>query len=136
TNIPMANIATKVILGRTLREQGYQNGLAPERKGVYVKVPVFSFAKLRRVDTTLGPEMKSTGEVMGKDNTLEKALYKGLVASGMNIQNFGTVLLTVADKDKEEALQIGKRFVAIGYQLMATSGTAKALQAAGIPVRV
>ena len=80
----------------------------PERQGVYVKVPVFSFAKLRRVDTTLGPEMKSTGEVMGKDKTLEKALYKGLVASGMNIQTFGTVLLTVADKDKEEALQIGK----------------------------
>ena len=84
--------------------------LVPERKGVYVKVPVFSFAKLRRVDTTLGPEMKSTGEVMGKDYTLEKALYKGLVASGIKIQKFGTVLLTVADKDKEEALQLAKRF--------------------------
>lgn len=136
TNIPMANIATKVILGQTLAMQGYQNGLAPERKGVYVKVPVFSFAKLRRVDTTLGPEMKSTGEVMGKDNTLEKALYKGLVASGMSVKNFGTVLLTVADKDKEEAMQIGKRFVSIGYNLMATSGTAKVLQASGVPVRV
>ncbi len=136
TNIPLAKIATKVILGQSLREQGYENGLVPERPGVYVKVPVFSFAKLRRVDTTLGPEMKSTGEVMGKDKTLEKALYKGLVASGMNIQTFGTVLLTVADKDKEEALQIGKRFVDIGYQLMATPGTAKALKEAGIPVKV
>ena len=78
TDIPMANIATKVILGQNLVELGYETGLRPEKKGVYVKVPVFSFAKLRRVDTTLGPEMKSTGEVMGKDLTLEKALYKGL----------------------------------------------------------
>ena len=80
--------------------------------------------------------MKSTGEVMGKDNTLEKALYKGLVASGMKIQKFGTVLLTVADKDKEEALQLAKRFSAIGYRLMATSGTADLLEEIGIPVSV
>lgn len=136
TNVPMAKIATKVILGQSLKELGYESGLVPEKAGVYVKVPVFSFAKLRRVDITLGPEMKSTGEVMGKDLTLEKALYKGLVASGMKIQPFGTVLMTVADKDKEEALQLAKRFTAIGYQLMATSGTASSLQAAGIPVQV
>jgi carbamoyl-phosphate synthase large subunit len=136
TNVPMAKIATKVILGKSLKEQGYERGLVPEKQGVFVKVPVFSFAKLRRVDITLGPEMKSTGEVMGKDFTLEKALYKGLVASGMKIKKFGTVLMTIADKDKKEALQIGKRFVSIGFQLMATSGTAKALQAAGIPVKV
>lgn len=136
TNVPMANIATKVILGQSLAKQGYKSGLVPEKAGVYVKVPVFSFAKLRRVDISLGPEMKSTGEVMGKDYTLEKALYKGLVASGMTIQKFGTVLLTVADKDKDEARQLAKRFSTIGYRLMATSGTAEFLQKAGIPVSV
>ncbi|PAE26949.1 carbamoyl-phosphate synthase large subunit [Bacillus sp. 7894-2] len=136
TNVPMAKIATKVIMGQTLAQQGFGSGLIPERKGVFVKVPVFSFAKLRRVDITLGPEMKSTGEVMGKDSTLEKALYKGLVASGMKIQPFGTVLMTVADKDKEEALQLAKRFVSIGYRLMATSGTALFLKTEGIPVKV
>lgn len=136
THVPMAKIATKVILGQTLEQQGYTSGLVPERSGVFVKVPVFSFEKLRRVDITLGPEMKSTGEVMGKDITLEKALYKGLVAAGMKIQKFGTVLLTVADKDKEESLQLAKRFANIGYQLMATKGTAQFLQAAGVTVKV
>lgn len=136
TNVPMAKIATKVILGNSLKEQGYTSGLVEEQQGVFVKVPVFSFAKLRRVDITLGPEMKSTGEVMGKDITLEKALYKGLVASGMKIQTFGTVLLTIGDKDKEEALLLAKRFVNIGYSLMATSGTAEFLQDNHIPVKV
>ncbi|MBS4189159.1 carbamoyl-phosphate synthase large subunit [Bacillus sp. FJAT-49705] len=135
TNVPMAKIATKVILGQTLAQQGYKTGLVPEKCGVFVKVPVFSFAKLRRVDITLGPEMKSTGEVMGKDSTLEKALYKGLVASGMKIHKFGSVLMTVSDKDKEEALSLAKRFVSSGYRLMATNGTAKYLQSAGIPVK-
>ena len=119
-----------------MKKQGYTTGLIPEKPGVYVKVPVFSFAKLRSVDISLGPEMKSTGEVMGKDITLEKALYKGLVASGIKIQKFGTVLLTIADKDKEEALNLAKRFSAIGYRLMATSGTADYLKNAGIPVSV
>ena len=136
TNVPMAKVATKVILGQTLKKQGYTTGLIPEKPGVYVKVPVFSFAKLRNVDISLGPEMKSTGEVMGKDITLEKALYKGLVASGLQIQKFGTVLLTIADKDKEEALNLAKRFSAIGYRLMATSGTADYLKKSGIPVSV
>ncbi|WP_449539949.1 carbamoyl-phosphate synthase large subunit [Ferdinandcohnia sp. Marseille-Q9671] len=136
TGVPMANIATKVILGKTLPELGYTTGLHPESEGVYVKVPVFSFAKLRNVDISLGPEMKSTGEVMGKDSTLEKALYKGLVASGITIPKYGSVLLTVADKDKEEALEIAKRFHTIGYQLLATSGTASYLQKANIPVTV
>ena len=136
TNVPMANVATKVILGQSLKEQGYQSGLVKEQDGVFVKVPVFSFAKLRRVDITLGPEMKSTGEVMGKDSTLEKALYKGLVASGIQMKMHGSVLLTIADKDKEEALQLAKRFHNIGYQLLATSGTASLLQKAGIPVKI
>lgn len=136
TNVPMANVATKVILGQSLESQGYTTGLVPEKQGVFVKVPVFSFAKLRRVDITLGPEMKSTGEVMGKDATLEKALYKGLVASGIQMKGYGSVLLTIADKDKEEALLIAKRFHNIGFQLIATSGTASKLQEQGIPVKV
>ncbi len=136
TNIPMANLATKVILGKTLEELGFSNGLVPEKKGVYVKVPVFSFAKLKRVDITLGPEMKSTGEVMGKDVTLEKALYKGLVASGMEVREHGSVLLTVADKDKQEVLQLARRFHAIGYNLIATSGTAAMLKNENIPVSI
>lgn len=134
TSIPMANIATKAILGQSIVAQGYTPGLAPISKGVFVKVPVFSFAKLRRVDITLGPEMKSTGEVMGKDTTLEKALYKGLAAAGMEVKDHGTVLLTVADKDKEEAIGLAKRFAAIGYQIMATGGTATAFEKAGIIV--
>jgi len=133
-SIPMADIATKAILGQSIVEQGYTPGLAPKVKGVYVKVPVFSFAKLRRVDITLGPEMKSTGEVMGKDTTLEKALYKGLAAAGMEIKDHGTVLLTVADKDKTEAVDLAKRFKSIGYQIMATGGTAAAFEEAGIAV--
>lgn len=136
TNVPMAKIATKAILGVSIIDQGYIPGLVTEKEGVYVKVPVFSFAKLKSVDITLGPEMKSTGEVMGKDTTLEKALYKGLVASGMNIQKFGTVLFTVADKDKQEALKLAKRFSANGYRLMATSGTASVLEASGLRVKV
>lgn len=136
TNIPMANIATKAILGQSILEQGYATGLAAAPEGVYVKVPVFSFAKLRRVDTTLGPEMKSTGEVMGKDLTLEKALYKGLVAAGMTIKDYGTVLITVSDKDKEEVLDLARRFTNIGYRILATVGTANRLAKAGIEVKI
>ena len=135
TNIPMANVATQAILGRSIAQQGYADGLAEAPAGVYVKVPVFSFAKLRRVDITLGPEMKSTGEVMGKDVTLEKALYKGLVAAGMEVKEYGTVLMTVSDKDKEEIVDIAKRFIETGYRIVATEGTAKALEAADIEVK-
>ncbi|MFC0188962.1 carbamoyl-phosphate synthase large subunit [Fictibacillus aquaticus] len=124
TGVPMANVATKVILGSNLAELGFETGCQQETEDVFVKVPVFSFAKLRSVDTYLGPEMKSTGEVMGRDRTLQKALYKGLIASGMKIPSHGTVLFTVADKDKEEALQLVKRFSDIGYAVMATEGTA------------
>lgn len=134
TNIPMANVATKAILGQSIVEQGYSTGLAPIVPGVFVKVPVFSFAKLRRVDITLGPEMKSTGEVMGKDRTLEKALYKGLVASGMEISEYGSVLMTVSDKDKEEMLGLARRFHTIGYHILATKGTADVLAKEGIRV--
>lgn len=136
TGVPMANLATKVMLGQTLPELGYETGYQPEAKEVSVKVPVFSFAKLRRVDITLGPEMKSTGEVMGRDTTLEKALFKGLIASGMSIPTHGSVLFTVADKDKDEALSLVERFHQIGFDILATAGTAKFIQEANIPVTV
>ncbi len=136
TSVPMANLATKIILGQKLHDFGLENGLVPEKPGVYVKVPVFSFAKLRQVEITLGPEMKSTGEVMGKDETLQKALYKGLIASGIQIKQYGAVLLTVADKDKQEAVQIAERFNEIGYQILATEGTAEVLEKVNIPCRV
>ncbi|MGC5325659.1 carbamoyl-phosphate synthase large subunit [Brevibacillus sp. SYSU BS000544] len=135
TGIPMANIATKAILGHSIVDQGFETGLHPEEEMVSVKVPVFSFAKLRRVDITLGPEMKSTGEVMGRERTLAKALYKGLVAAGMNIPTHGSILVTVADKDKEEALDIVRRFYAIGFKVVATQGTASYLEKEGLPVR-
>lgn len=137
TGVPMAKVATKLILGESLNGLGYPTGVHPEpERGVYVKVPVFSFAKLRRVDVTLGPEMKSTGEVMGQDTTLEKALYKGLLASGMIIPSHGSVLFTIADKDKEEALDLVKRFYDIGYNILATEGTAKLIMERDLPVTV
>ncbi|TFE02698.1 carbamoyl-phosphate synthase large subunit [Jeotgalibacillus salarius] len=133
TGIPMANMAMKAILGEKIRSFGYGTGLVPEKDGVYVKVPVFSFAKLKRVDITLGPEMKSTGEVIGKDETLEKALYKGLTAAGMNIKHHGSVLLTVADKDKDSGTMLAERFHRLGYHILATEGTAQSFNEAGIP---
>lgn len=134
TGLPVARIATQTILGTSLNELGLGTGLHPEAGAISVKVPVFSFAKLKEVDPSLGPEMKSTGEVMATDRTLEKALYKGLVAAGMTIALKGNVLLTVADQDKEEALDIARRFNRLGFRLMATSGTAQALSADGLPV--
>jgi carbamoyl-phosphate synthase large subunit len=134
TSIPMANLATKAIIGKTIKELGYEPGYWPEDDYVSVKVPVFSFAKLRRVDTTLGPEMKSTGEVMGRDKVFTKALYKGLIGSGMKIPDTGSVLATIADKDKEEAKAILKRFQELGFKLLATGGTADFLESEGLHV--
>jgi carbamoyl-phosphate synthase large subunit len=134
TSIPMANVATRMILGEKLPALGYSEGLWPEDEYVSVKVPVFSFAKLRRVDTTLGPEMKSTGEVMGRDMNYEKALYKGLIGSGMKIPPTGKIIVTVADKDKAEAVEILTGFHRLGYKLVATGGTAQALEDAGLRV--
>ncbi|TDW12636.1 carbamoyl-phosphate synthase large subunit [Breznakia blatticola] len=134
TNVPMANIATKAIMGQSLIKQGYLEGIKRETERVYVKAPVFSFAKLRSVDTTLGPEMKSTGESLGGDETLEKALYKAMVAAGTKIPLHGSVLMTIADENKEEALDIARRFEEIGYGIFATSGTCKYLKDHGIRV--
>lgn len=136
TNVPMANLATKAILGKKLKDLGYENGLVPNKKGVFVKVPVFSFSKLTKVDISLGPEMKSTGEVMGKDVTLEKALYKGLIAAGMKVPTHGAILFTVADKHKDEATALAKRFHEIGFRIWATEGTAKHFESNGIPCKI
>lgn len=133
TGIPMANLATKIILGQNLKSLGYSGGYYPEANEVSVKVPVFSFAKLQRVDVTLGPEMKSTGEVIGRDRNLAKALYKGLIASGMKIPTTGSILITVSDKDKEEALPMMRRFAELGFTMIATKGTAKYMESHGIP---
>ncbi len=134
TGIPMSHVATRCVLGETLSAQGYTEIIHPETERTFVKAPVFSFAKLRSVDTTLGPEMKSTGEALGQDVTLEKALYKALLASGVKVPDRGNVLMTIADEDKEEALSIARRFYNCGYGIYATSGTAKYLSAHGIEV--
>ena len=136
TEIPMANLATKVILGQKLKDLGYKNGLAPVKNGVFVKVPVFSFSKLTRVDISLGPEMKSTGEVMGKDVTLEKALYKGLVGAGRKVPLHGSILFTVADKHKPEACEMARRFQEIGFKIWATEGTAKYFEENGVRTKI
>ncbi|MBO1307288.1 carbamoyl-phosphate synthase large subunit [Enterococcus sp. 669A] len=132
TDIPMAQVATKAILGSSLEEMGYKDGLYPESKLVHVKAPVFSFTKLQKVDTYLGPEMKSTGEVMGSDRNLEKALYKAFEASGLHLPDYGAVLFTVADENKEESLDLAKRFSDVGYSLLATAGTAKYFEENGL----
>lgn len=133
TGVPMCTVATKAVLGESISEQGYTPGYHTEDTSrVYVKAPVFSFAKLRSVDTVLGPEMKSTGEALGGDINLEKALYKALVASGVKVPMYGTALLTIANADKQEALKIAKRLYAIGYGLYATAGTAQFLRDNGL----
>lgn len=134
TGIPMAQVATRVILGQSLKSQGYQTGLAKESKLIHVKAPVFSFSKLNDVDSLLGPEMKSTGEVMGSDITLSKALYKAFEAAKLHVPNHGRVLFTVKDNDKAEASKLAKRFWEIGYQVLATDGTAQAFKKEVIPV--
>ncbi len=136
TDVPMANLATKVILGKKLKDLGYESGLVPEKDGVFVKVPVFSFSKLTKVDISLGPEMKSTGEVMGKDTTLEKALYKGLIGAGRKVPLHGAILFTVADKHKEEASELAKRFHEIGFRIWATEGTANYFKEKNIPCKI
>ncbi|WP_066025535.1 carbamoyl-phosphate synthase large subunit [Enterococcus mundtii] len=134
TNIPMAQIATKAILGEKLKDLGYEDGLYPESANVHVKAPVFSFTKLHKVDTYLGPEMKSTGEVMGSDQNLDKALYKAFKASGLRLPDYGAVLFTIADETKEEALGLAKRFAEIGYSLLATKNTAAFFEQHGLVV--
>ncbi|AXQ78865.1 carbamoyl-phosphate synthase large subunit [Streptococcus chenjunshii] len=124
TDIPMAQVATQLILGAKLADLGYKDGLYPASSHVHVKAPVFSFTKLAKVDSLLGPEMKSTGEVMGSDLTLEKALYKAFEASYFHLPAFGNVIFTIADDTKAEALHLARRFANVGYSILATAGTA------------
>lgn len=136
TGIPMADIATRVILGHSLKDQGYTELYPAEKKRWYVKAPAFSFSKLSGMDTYLSPEMKSTGEAIGYDDKLTRALYKALRSSGMTLANYGTLLATIADCDKEEALPLIRRFYDLGFNIEATKGTADFLKKHGIRTRV
>ncbi len=134
TGIPMVQVATNAVLGRSLHAQGYAGGMWPETKLIAVKAPVFSFSKLTQVDISLGPEMKSTGEVMGVDLTYAGALYKAFIAAGFTLPRAGAILATLADRDKAEALPLFKRLTERGFQIFATMGTAAYLRVNGVPV--
>ena len=136
TNVPMINVATKAAMGHSLREQGYKPGLGFFPDYYAVKAPVFSFNKMSNVDITLGPEMKSTGEVMCVDYQYSRALYKACIASGINVPHEGSILITVADMDKPEAAEIAAGFADLGYEIMATGGTAEYLKEKGVKVTV
>ena len=136
TGYSLADIATEVILGKSLKELGIFQLYPEEKKRYYVKVPVFSFNKLKGLDVYLSPEMKSTGEAIGYDDKLNRALYKALQAGGMKLQNYGTVFATIADEDKEEALPLIRRFYNLGFNIQATSGTAEFLKENGIRTHV
>jgi len=136
TGVPMVKLATGIMLGKSLKDQGYPSGLWPKQPLVAVKAPVFSMAKLRGVDTHLGPEMKSTGEVMGIDRTFEAAFYKALLAAGMGLPSHGSVLITLADEDKPDAIEMIRQLVRMGHKLYATEGTAALIERAGMPVQM
>jgi carbamoyl-phosphate synthase large subunit len=134
TGVPMVQVATRAMLGRSLESMGYRSGLGPLPSFITVKAPVFSFDKMGLVEISLGPEMKSTGEVMGIDRTFPLSLYKAMISSGLRIAPGGTLLVSLADRDKEEALPIIRRYRDIGFKLYATSGTAGILAGAGFSV--
>ncbi len=136
TGVPMVRVATQVMLGRTLAQQGYETGLYPKKGLVAIKAPVFSMAKLLGVDTYLGPEMKSTGEVMGIDHSFPAALTKALLAAGLMLPPSGGVLLSIADKDKPEAVPIIRGLASLGYDLYATEGTAALISSLGLAVNL
>ena len=135
TGVPMPKIATLVILGHSLREQGITEIYHKERTRWFVKSPAFSFAKIRGVDSYLSPEMKSTGEAIGYDNSLTRALYKSLQSSGMTVANYGTIFVTIADHDKQRALPLIRRFYNLGFNIEATKGTCEFLRSHGIRTR-
>ncbi len=136
SGIPLVKLGTEIMLGKSLKELGFNAGLQPEPDFYAVKVPVFSFNKLAEVDITLGPEMKSTGEVMGIDRSLKTAIYKGLLAAGMEIPYKGTIVATIADKDKGEAIPILRQLSCLGFRLIATQGTAMALENERVAVEI
>ena len=135
TGVQMAHIATQVILGRSLREQGIESVYGKEKERWYVKAPAFSFAKIRGMDSYLSPEMKSTGEAIGYDDKLTRALYKALQATGMNVSNYGTIFVSIADDDKPKALPLIQRFYDLGFNIEATVGTAEYLRQNGVRTR-
>ncbi len=138
TGIPIVPLATQVIIGKKIKELGYTPGLQPEADYVAVKMPVFSFEKIRGADISLGPEMKSTGECLGIAETFDEALYKAFIGAGIKLPKFRNMIMTVRDEEHPAAVEIGRRFEAIGYHIFATSGTARALNEAGVkatPVR-
>ena len=136
TGVPMVKLATNIMLGKSLRDQGYEGGLWPRQPLVAVKAPVFSMAKLRGVEVNLGPEMKSTGEVMGIDQSFEPAFYKALISAGLAMTPRGSILISLADEDKADSLQMVGELVRLGYRLFATEGTAAWIQRAGMPVQL
>jgi carbamoyl-phosphate synthase large subunit len=136
TGYSLADIATLVILGKTLKEQGITELYPKEKERFYVKAPAFSFSKLLGMDAYLSPEMKSTGEAIGYDRKLHRAMYKAMIASGIKVQNYGTVVVTLADEDKEEALPLVRRFYDMGFNIEATIGTAEFLKKHGIRTRL
>ena len=136
TGINLAGVAAKVALGQSLKEQGCGAGIAPRRDRWYVKCPVFSFSKIRGADAYLSPEMKSTGEALGCDKTLYRAFYKALKAAGQRVVNYGTVLFTIADRDKEKSLPFARRFYELGFNIEATQDTANFLKQHGIRTRL
>ena len=136
TGSSLVDIATKVMLGVSLKEQGLAGTILPEKESWYVKAPAFSFEKLNGMDAYLSPEMKSTGEAIGYDKSLKRALYKALQASGIKMKEYGTVMVTLADEDKEEALPLVKRFYELGFNIEATVGTGNFLKAHGIRTRI
>ena len=136
TGVSLVDIATKIMLGQSLADQGITRLRRPEREKWYVKVPAFSFAKLEGMDTYLSPEMKSTGEAIGYDRKLNRALYKALQASGIKMKEYGTVIVTLADEDKAEGLPLARRFYRLGFNIEATEGTARFLKENGIRTRV
>ncbi|MEY8516879.1 carbamoyl-phosphate synthase large subunit [Lachnospiraceae bacterium 29-84] len=135
TGIPIVDLAARVIMGRTLREMGYPTGLAKEAEYVAVKMPVFSFEKLRGAEISLGPEMKSTGECLGIGKTFDEALYKAFLGAGVQLPKYKQMIMTVKDADKPEAVDVAKRFAALGYKIYATRSTAKYLQKHGVEAR-
>ncbi len=136
TALPIVDIATKVILGDTIKSLGYTPGLWPESPYIAIKMPVFSFEKLRGAETSLGPEMKSTGECLGIAKTYHEALYKAFLGAGINLPKHKKMIMTVNKADREEAVGLGKRLVALGYEIFATRGTAEALNSNGVPATI
>ena len=136
TDIPVVDVATKVIMGHSIKEQGYHYGLAEEKKTIAIKMPVFSFEKIRGADVSLGPEMKSTGEVLGISERFNEALYKAFIGSGVNLPKHYRMIATIKEEDKEEFVPIAKRYYDFGYEIYSTAGTCDYLNAHGIPAKL